>query len=100
NGSPEALSYHGTKNKEQRTKSAAAMLLCSLFPVLSALDQEPRCEQRQLFDRAGAHMGVRQRVEELLAVLLGQQPLVEDSHDATVFLRADEPPKALLEAQD
>src|SRR5262245_5318155 len=79
---------------EQRVQSfcTALPLHCSLFFVLCSLDEESRREQRQVLDRAGTHMCVRQRIEELLAILLSQQPLVEHSHDTAVFLRANESP--------
>ena len=53
------------------------------------LGRGPR-EQRQ---RTSAHGRLGQRFDEQRAVTLGQQPLVEDGHDARVGVGADSPTK-------
>src|SRR5689334_23521084 len=82
------------------SNTTIAMMIEVITVLRPSSHQKPGRQQRKLLDRAGAHLGVRQRVEKLLAVFLGQQPLVEHRHDATILLRADQPPEALLEAQD
>src|SRR5262245_32919955 len=77
----------------------ASMTLLEYRQSPSVALNRSRVRARSLFEVENPR-AVGQRVQELRTIRLGQDPGVEDRHDAGVGFRADQSTEALLELDD
>jgi hypothetical protein len=85
-----SVTFHESVRDDNATKSSARLKTIRL----TSSSPSTRRSSNNLYRALG------QRVEKGLAVLLGQNPVVQHDDDAGVGLGADQPANALAELQD